>query len=279
MKILIAYDGTPGARAVFQDLRRGGLPADCQAHVVTVTTAGRAPSARALLLDEARLLAEAGAAHVRTDFPGWAVTSAVVEGSPAPAIVEAAERERAGLIVVGTRGLNHTEKAVLGSVARSVVTNARISVRVARAPAPGRGDACRVLLGFDASPGAEDALAEVCSRTWPEGTEVRALAARAAPHTGPGKVVGAPSEPSHADVDAALDDATSRLARAGLLASSAVRVGEGRRALLDEAAVWLPDAIFVGGRRLQRLRRFLFGSVAGSVADDAPCSVEVVRPA
>jgi nucleotide-binding universal stress UspA family protein len=57
-----------------------------------------------------------------------------------------------------------------------------------------------------------------------------------------------------------------------------VRIGDARRALLDEAMVWNPHAIFLGGRRLQRLRRFLFGSVAGSVADDAPCTVEVVRP-
>lgn len=278
MKILIAYDGTPGARAVFLDLKRAALPPDAEAHVFAVSTAGRVPSARALLLDEARLLAEAGAGHTQADFPSWKVTSSVVEGSPATAIVEAAERTGADLIVVGTRGLNHAEKAILGSVAREVVTNARTSVRVVRIPATARADVPRVLLGFDASPGAEDALAEVCRRPWPKGTEVRALAARAAPQTGRGKVVGTPDEPSHADVDAALDDATSRLAKAGLTASSAVRVGEGRRALLDEASVWAPDAIFVGGRRLQRLRRFLFGSVAGSVADDAPCTVEVVRP-
>lgn len=275
MRILIAYDGTPGSRAVFTDLRRAGLPPKADATVLTVATVGRMPTARALLVEEARLLAQAGLTHVRSAFPEWKIACEVVEGGAATAIVETAARTEADLVVVGTRGLNDAEKSALGSVAREVVTNAKRSVRVARA---GGSDGTRLLLGFDGSPGSEDAVAEVCARRWPKGCEIRLLAAQAEASKSRGRLEGVPPGPGADDIGPALDAALRRLEKAGLRPSSAVRIGDARRALLDEAVVWNPDAIFVGGRRLQRLRRFLFGSVAGSVADDAPCTVEVVRP-
>jgi nucleotide-binding universal stress UspA family protein len=150
-------------------------------------------------------------------------------------------------------------------------------VRVARA---GGEDGMRLLLGFDGSQGSEDAVEAVASRRWPRGTEARLLAARPeTPKSGArGRIDGLPPPKRADDIDRALDAALRRLEAAGLRPSSAVRIGDARRALLDEAMVWNPHAIFLGGRRLQRLRRFLFGSVAGSVADDAPCTVEVVRP-
>lgn len=278
MRILMAYDGTPGARAMFLDLRRAGLPERVEARVITVATAARAPGGRALLQDESRLLAEAGAGHLRSDFPAWDVACEVVEGAAAASIVEAAERFSADLVVVGTRGLNETERVELGSVAREVVTNSRTSVRVSRAPRQGGGPV-RLLLGYDASAGSEDAVAAVCARRWPDGTEVRVLAAQGQRAGGKGDLVGIQPEHSHADLGPSMDALSTKLRAAGLQTSSALRAGDARRALLDEAVVWAPDAIFLGGRRLQRLRRFLFGSVAGSVADDAPCTVEVVRPA
>lgn len=279
MKILIAYDGTPGARAVFSDMERAALPPGVEAHVVSVATAGRLPSARALLVDEARLLAEAGAAHVRAAFPEWTVSADVVEGAPAASIVDAARRLGVELVFVGTRGLKDAERAALGSVAREVITNTRCSVRVCRRSPGPHTSPRRLLIGFDGSAGADDAVAEVCRRPWPAGTEARLLAALP-PAGGAGTEpsgVQSRSEPAAGKIDATLAVVTARLSAAGLTASAAVRPGEARRALLDEAEAWAPDVIFLGGRRLQRLRRFLFGSVAGEVADDAPCTVEVVR--
>jgi nucleotide-binding universal stress UspA family protein len=277
MKILIAYDGTPGARAVFSDLRRAGLPAGVTAGVLSVATAGRVPTGRALLIDEARLLAEAGAGHVRALFPKWTVSAHVVEGAAAAAIVAAADEWAADLVIVGTRGLNDRERLELGSVAREVVTNARTSVRVARPSRAAEGDAPKLLVGYDGSRGAEDAVGEICGRRWPKSTEVRIVAADGSPP--PKSRTDGAERKSQREFEQALDAASAQLAKAGLKTSSAIRTGEAKRALLDEADTWGPDAIFLGGRRLQRLRRFLFGSVAGSVADDAPCSVEVVRPA
>ncbi|HEX3265032.1 MAG TPA: universal stress protein [Candidatus Limnocylindrales bacterium] len=65
-------------------------------------------------------------AGVQTSFLVW-------EGDPGPAIVEAARAEHADLVVVGTRGRNRLERAVLGSVSDHVVRNAHCPVLIVRA--------------------------------------------------------------------------------------------------------------------------------------------------
>jgi nucleotide-binding universal stress UspA family protein len=53
-------------------------------------------------------------------------------GDPADALVNAAKEEGADLIVVGTRGLNFAERAVLGSISTKVVHHAHCDVLVVR---------------------------------------------------------------------------------------------------------------------------------------------------
>ena len=63
---------------------------------------------------------------------GVTVSFMVWEGDPGPAIVEAAIAERTDLVVVGTRGLNRVERAVLGSVSDHVVRHAPCPVLIVR---------------------------------------------------------------------------------------------------------------------------------------------------
>jgi nucleotide-binding universal stress UspA family protein len=63
---------------------------------------------------------------------GVTVAFLVWEGEPGPAIIEAAESERADLIVVGTRGRNRVERWVLGSVSDHVVRHAPCPVLIVR---------------------------------------------------------------------------------------------------------------------------------------------------
>ena len=58
-----------------------------------------------------------------------AVTHAVA-GSPADALLDAAESFRADLLVVGSRGLTRSAHALLGSVAASVAHHARCDVLI-----------------------------------------------------------------------------------------------------------------------------------------------------
>lgn len=63
---------------------------------------------------------------------GGAPTILVELGEPADVIVNAAEREDVGTLVVGTRGRTGLSRLLLGSVARSVTANAPCSVLVVR---------------------------------------------------------------------------------------------------------------------------------------------------
>jgi nucleotide-binding universal stress UspA family protein len=59
--------------------------------------------------------------------------------------------------------------------------------------------------------------------------------------------------------------------------SSEIKLGDPRRLLVDEAKEWGADSIFLGATGLNRLERFLLGSVATAVVTRAHCSVEIVR--
>ena len=72
------------------------------------------------------LVARGRRAGVNVSFLVW-------EGEPGPAIVEAAAAERVDLVVVGTRGRNRVERAVLGSVSDHVIRHAHCPVLVVRA--------------------------------------------------------------------------------------------------------------------------------------------------
>jgi nucleotide-binding universal stress UspA family protein len=86
-------------------------------------------------MDQRRAAREiaAQALVVRGRRAGVRVSFLVWEGEPGPSIVEAAAAERVDLVVVGTRGRNRVERAVLGSVSDHVVRHAHCPVLVVRA--------------------------------------------------------------------------------------------------------------------------------------------------
>lgn len=85
-------------------------------------------------MDQRRAAREAAAQSVvaRGRRAGVIVSFLVWEGEPGPAIVEAAAAERVDLVVVGTRGRNRVERAVLGSVSDHVIRHADCPVLVVR---------------------------------------------------------------------------------------------------------------------------------------------------
>ncbi|MEX2184138.1 MAG: universal stress protein [Chloroflexota bacterium] len=75
-----------------------------------------------------RLVARARDLGIPTAFLVW-------EGVPGEAIVDAAEAERADLIVLGTHGRTGVNRSLFGSVSDHVVRNAPCPVVVVRGPA------------------------------------------------------------------------------------------------------------------------------------------------
>ena len=58
---------------------------------------------------------------------------------------------------------------------------------------------------------------------------------------------------------------------------TAVREGDPRIEIVQEALDWNADLIIMGSHGHTGLRKFLLGSVAQHVISHAPCSVEVAR--
>lgn len=77
------------------------------------------------ILDEEVRLVEANGGRVSRSYPRM--------GRPDAEIVELAEDVRAGMIVVGSRGLGGVRRALMGSVSDSVVRHAHCPVLVVRA--------------------------------------------------------------------------------------------------------------------------------------------------
>jgi nucleotide-binding universal stress UspA family protein len=312
MRVLIAYDGSAHADAALGDLRRAGLPREAEALLVSVADGlvgayfpvaevaePAAVSRRAtsvvelareqavMLLAEARDAAGRARSRVVSSFPGWEVRSAVSEGDPSEELLRWSEEWRPHLVVVGSQGRSALGRLLLGSVSKAVAARAHCSVRVARRGAEkGEGVPPRVIIGADGSAGAARAVRAVWSREWPAGTEVRVVAV----DDGSGPVRLADVTPNLEEFGTAgnegppvnprlmAEGARVVLLAKGLSASVEVREGDPRRLLVDEAAGWSADSVFVGSRGLGRpLDRSGLGGVAAALVTGAPCSVEVVR--
>ncbi len=131
-KLLVAYDGSPGAnRALDRTASLAG-----EGDVVTIINVVPAfVQARALARHERernikRREAEAARAR-RTLFErGVPSTILVVEGDPARKICATAEREGYDLIVIGTRHLHGIQRFARGSVSSEVIRHAPCDVIV-----------------------------------------------------------------------------------------------------------------------------------------------------
>jgi nucleotide-binding universal stress UspA family protein len=302
MRILFAYDGSPCSDWALYELRRAGLPVQCVVEVLTLadfwlpaTEPGQRPIpltpgvAKAYAhaeraLDEARATAEHGAATLRSLFPHWHVHARALGLTPAWGIVERAHEWKPDLIVMGSHGRTGLQRLLIGSVAQTVLTHVDVSVRIARMRDPDPdGEPPRILVGVDGSTGAEHALDAVAKRVWPAGTQIRVVCS-VQHESGP----ISPFRPgastwlrSLGNGDEAerhiVDRATATLVGGGLQAQPVLLHGSASVALVEEAARWPADCLFVGARGLSGVRRILLGSVSTSVSARAPCTVEVSR--
>lgn len=80
-----------------------------------------------------------------------------------------------------------------------------------------------------------------------------------------------------ADAEHLTARAADAVKAADVSVETAVREGDPRSAIVDEAGEWGADLIVVGSHGRTGVKRWLLGSVAGAIVSHAPCSVEVVR--
>jgi len=298
MKLLIAYDGSPGSEAALQDLRRAGLPAIAEARVLTIAEVFLPQAAvpgqpeiapdpadpRFKALREASELAERAKRSVMGMFPEWSVQAIARPDSPAWGIIKEADAWNPDLVVVGSEGRSRLGRFLLGSISHKVLTDCRTTVRIAR-PRTDARETIRLLIGVDGSPGSDAALATLLSRSWPSGTELMLLAVLD-PRVSTGLLpnpfthelwTGPTLDEQKKWVEDVLRKADETARGSGLSTKAILEVGDPKERLVEQAKEWGADCIFVGARGLTGMDRFLLGSVSSAVAMRASCSVEIVH--
>lgn len=303
--ILVAFDGSASAESAIDDLRRAGLPKQCDATIVSVaeteevgydgleesnghdaaaTVALIAPRTRraGVEVQRAQRLAEAGAARLHSAQREWLIHRMVLAGDPAEEILRLLDAQRFDLVVLGSHGRGIVGRALLGSVSQRVLARSPVSVRIGRDFHPFDNEAVRVVLGYDGSPDARLAVRSIGARSWPRGSSVRVV----------GAVAAAAYPTNVAAFDIAMTEAVEqeavrlragvsrvvrRLRSGGMIATGEIDNGSPASVILDAARTWGADLVVVGARGHGAVERLLLGSVSAALAARAECSVEVLR--
>lgn len=313
MKLLIAYDGSSSADKALDDLQRAGLPKEgVEALVISVAEVWMPPPTSSNgngfnkedypdfinELSEKRLKVAESSVHeaetlsrharerILAKFPKWKVTAEVRNGSPGWEILSCADKFEPNLIVVGSQGRNALGRILLGSISQKILTEAKCSVRIARGKIDVDLLPLRIMIGFDGSVGSQLAVEEILSRNWGENTEVCLLAAiHSLVPTAIGRFIPPIKEFVKEDfksetewIEKIAQSCIHKIETAGLKAKVEVKEGNPKDVLVEQAAKWQADSIFVGAHSYSSIiERFLIGSTSAAVAERASCSVEAVR--
>jgi nucleotide-binding universal stress UspA family protein len=137
--ILVAVDGSPDAEAALahasalardQNARLTLLTAIPPLPATALLASGAAPPRSEVVRHYAEVLRRAA-----DSLPGdVSVTTLLVEGSPARALVQRARSEEYDLIVMGSHGHGRLHGALLGCVSQKVLHASPVPVLLARAP-------------------------------------------------------------------------------------------------------------------------------------------------
>jgi nucleotide-binding universal stress UspA family protein len=233
-------------------------------------------------LKMARATAMDACKSLKEDHPEWTVWPESGADAPAFRVIRRAEEWGADLIVIGSHGRSALGRLVAGSVSQAVVRDAPCTTRVVHgASRESRAPAC-LIIGFDGSPDAEAAVAAVAGRTWPGASTARLVTAIDGAWPGLAPAFRRIGQRRHSDstwLRRIIEDPMERLRAAGLFVTPVAKLGDPRIVLIDEARRWDADGLFVGARGLRGIKRLLLGSVSMAAAMQAPCPVEVARPA
>lgn len=137
-KILLATDGSENARRAADEA--AGIAGEFSSHVILVYIINTPPSQSRMAkanFDVHSLLEEDARSEIRGtmdvfDKEGLPYTLKVAIGDPAAEIIEIAGKERADLIVIGSRGLGTIKGVLMGSVSQKVAQHASCPVLIVK---------------------------------------------------------------------------------------------------------------------------------------------------
>jgi nucleotide-binding universal stress UspA family protein len=294
MRVLIAYDGSPGATEAVALAKAISWPKGSILRVVSVIEPILVPvsgpwnrgSALAPELDAAiTAYADDRAAEVveRLAAPSRSTDGKVIRGRAASAIIDDARDFGADLVIVGSRGHGTIASLLLGSVSSEVVDHASCPVLVAR-----RSTMSRVVFATDGSPSADGAEAFLVG--WPifAGLPIRVVSVADVVRpwtTGIAPTIyrqvldayDAELRESKAEHQRIAADTATRLRDGGGVADAEMRDGDAATEIVAVAEQRDADLIVLGSRGRTGLTRLLLGSVARNVLSGSTASVLIVR--
>ena len=293
MKVLCALDGSKHSRWVVEALQRWNFPQGSGLvllHVVDVAKfrppkgmgeAAQGAMKRAQVMAEeiGHGLIERMKAALRSV---WSVIeNRVVRGHPAEAIVQTAARQKADLIVMGSRGLTDVRAFVLGSVSRRVVMHAGCPVLLIKKRVPVLR---RIVVGMDGSKHAWAGVEYLLRMPLPEAARITVVSVVPPLPIETSPVQITLSEfleqlhvPLLKKAQAVAKEAVARIQKAGFEAKAVVVHGHPSHEIVKVAEAERADLVVVGSRGLTGTTRFLMGSVSDGVIKYAPSAVLVFR--
>ena len=291
MRVLIAFDGSPGAAEAVALAHAVAWPPQSLLRIVSVVEPDtwipplpRVPM-NAVPVLEPELVAyfEAQQAEIADRLaPARHVETAILRGRAANAIIEDARRFAADVVVVGSRGHGPIASLVLGSVSAEVVDHAPCPVLVARSTR-----LSQVVLATDDSPSAR--AAEDVIVHWPMFDGPRIAVVSVADAVRPWTIGVAPMFLGQArdvyaqDLKGAMQvaervagEATGRLREAGRAADAVMHYGDPAAEIIGLAEQRRADLIVLGSRGRSALAEIFLGSVARNVLAGSDVSVLIV---
>jgi nucleotide-binding universal stress UspA family protein len=247
----------------------------------TLSRKGRAALVKVLessLEGAARLLERA---EEKAAAAGWEVRAKLVRGRPAEAIARLVKREKADLLVMGSRGMTEFQPMLLGSVSRKLLMQVSCPVlMVKNSPKVLR----RAVVGTDGSIESWEAVAFL-KRCLPEVRPVVTAGSVVPPLPLESIRLPARAVAVGDQVEVVLrreaQKLTARVAgtlrKAGFSAKGIVLSGPPAAELVKLAGRERAELIVVGSRSGRSAHEYFMGSVADAVVKYAPCSVLVYR--
>jgi nucleotide-binding universal stress UspA family protein len=280
MTLLVGFDGSDGGRDALELARAigAGAPAEARVLVVAVIPYGPLPVEFTALEEDAAKEAEPLFEEARERLAGLDVECrAFGGGSPAQVMTDVAEAEDVDLIVVGSPHRGTIGRALIGSVAESLLHGAPCAVIVApRGYAEERHDPfLRIAVAYDGTPESKAALKRAEALAPQTNASLEILTVVAPPVAMPGMVGYIPVDPPEPDkiLNEAIHSVDSGLAVSGR------RLDGPPARTLAEACEDGADLLVAGSRGYGPVTRVLLGSVSTQLVHLAPCPVLVVpRP-
>jgi nucleotide-binding universal stress UspA family protein len=272
MRLLVGFDGSDGGRDALELARTVG--ADASALVVAVIPYGPLPVDFEALEEDAAKEAEPLFEEARECLEGMTVeTRGFGGGSPAGVMTEIAEAEDVDLVVVGSPHRGAIGRALIGSVAESLLHGAPCAAVVApRGYAAERHEPFRrIAVAYDGTPEAKAALRRAEAVAIGTDATLEILTVVAPPVAMPGVVGYTPIDPPEPDkiLNEAVDSVDDKLAAHGR------RLDGPPARTLAEACEDGVDLLVAGSRRYGPVMRVLLGSVSTQLIRMAPCPVLV----